>query len=157
MKSWISFDAELGQSHRVRANPVTLLAALLGCGFLLSCAPPPTEARDDPKPQAPQTGPALIGRIASIPGDRRFVLIQSYGKWKIEAGRILTTRGPEQRTANLLTTGESLGEFAAADLQSGQVEVGDAVYSQHHAKVVEPQPASDPAEKPTDPPNSKEF
>ena len=142
----------------MRANPVTLLAALLGCGFSLSCAPPPpTAARDDLKPQAPQTGPALIGRIASIPGDRRFVLIQSYGKWKIEAGRILTTRGPEQRTANLLTTGESLGEFAAADLQSGQVEVGDAVYSQHLPKALEPQPVPDPVEKSTDPPNPEEF
>jgi hypothetical protein len=75
-------------------------------------------------------GPKLVGRIASIPADKRFVLIQSYGKWEVESGRILTTRGPDERTANLKTTGESLGEFAAADLQSGTVDVGDAVYSQ---------------------------
>jgi hypothetical protein len=70
----------------------------------------------------------LVGRIASIPADRRFVLIQSYGKWRVAAGTILITRGPEERTANLLATGEVLGEFAAADLQSGLLEVGDAVY-----------------------------
>ena len=62
------------------------------------------------------------------------MLIQSYGKWDVESGRILTTRGPDDRTANLRTTGESISEFAAADLQSGSVEVGDAVYSQHVAK-----------------------
>ena len=78
--------------------------------------------------------PKLVGRIASIPADKRFVLIQSYGKWDVESGRILTTRGPDDRTANLRTTGEAISEFAAADLQSGTVGVGDAVYSQHVAK-----------------------
>ncbi len=85
-------------------------------------------------------GPELVGRIASIPADKRFVLIQSYGNWKIEAGAILTTRGLEERTANLLVTGEALGQFAAADIQSGAVEIGDAVYSQHV-----PEPAETPA------------
>jgi hypothetical protein len=84
-----------------------------------------------------------VGRIASIPADRRFVLIQSYGKWTIENDRILTTRGPEDRTANLKTTGEILGEFAAADLQSGTVEVGDAVYSQHSIKPTLPPEAAE--------------
>jgi hypothetical protein len=82
-------------------------------------------------------GPELVGRIASIPADKRFVLIQSYGSWKIEAGTILTTRGLEERTANLLVTGESLGQFAAADIQSGAVEIGDAVYSRHVPKAAE--------------------
>ncbi len=84
--------------------------------------------------ETPPEGPKLIGRIASIPPERKFVLIQSYGKWNVETGSILTTRGPEERTANLLATGESLGEFAAADIQSGQIEVGDAVYSRHIPK-----------------------
>jgi len=55
-------------------------------------------------------------------------LIQSYGIWNIETGRILTSQGPDERSANLLVTGEKLGQFAAADLQSGQVEIGDGVY-----------------------------
>ena len=98
----------------------------------------------DPKPTAeeqekePSEGPKLIGRIASIPADKRFVLIQSYEKWNVETGSILTTRGPEERTANLRATGEVLGQFAAADLQSGTLEVGDAVYSRHVPKPPEP-------------------
>ncbi len=94
------------------------------CGLFKATKPPTSQA------PVPPEGPKLIGRIASIPADKRFVLIQSYGKWNIESGGILTTRGPNDRSANLRTTGESLGEFAAADLQSGVVEVGDAVYSQ---------------------------
>ena len=92
---------------------------------------------DKPKEEATKPvveAPKLVGRIASIPADKRFVLIQSYGKWVVESGRILTTRGPDERTANLRITGETLGEFTAADLQSGSVGVGDAVYSQHVAK-----------------------
>ena len=104
-----------------------LFAALFA---VFSCGP--TKPKEETK--KPLEGPTLVGRIASIPADKRFVLIQSYGTWEVESGRILTTRGPADRTANLRTTGESLGEFAAADLQSGLVEVGDAVYSQHTAK-----------------------
>ena len=91
-------------------------------------------------------GPELVGRIASIPADKRFVLIQSYGTWKIDAGTILTTRGADERTANLLITGEALGQFAAADLQSGSVEIGDAVYSIHFPKP--PKPLSMTANQP---------
>ena len=91
------------------------------------------------KEEKPSTdAPKLVGRIASIPADKRFVLIQSYGSWKVAQGELLTTRGPEERSANLLVTGESLGQFAAADLQSGAVEIGDAVYSRHIPKPQEP-------------------
>ena len=91
------------------------------------------------KPKVVVEGPKLVGRIASIPADKRFVLIQSYGKWTIESGQILTTRGPNERSANLRTTGETLGEFTAADLQSGAVEVGDAVYFQHLSNSSNPE------------------
>jgi len=102
-----------------------LTAAILACG----CAPstPPEEAPAKSPPQ-------LVGRIASIPPERKFVLIQSYGPWNMPIGTILTTRGEENRTANLLFTGEKLGHFAAADIQSGTVETGDAVYSRHTPK-----------------------
>jgi len=79
--------------------------------------------------EEPPDKPRLVGRIASIPADKRFVLIQSYGTWNIETGSILTSQGPDERSANLLVTGEKLGQFAAADLQSGQVEVGDGVFT----------------------------
>lgn len=111
---------------------------LIAVVALASCSVFKSKPADEPKEEPKAGTPLLVGRIASIPADKRFVLIQSYGSWKIETGSILTTRGPEERTANLLVTGESLGHFAAADLQSGLVEVGDAVYSRHVPKPVEP-------------------
>lgn len=111
----------------MKAKFTIFLAASLCIGFT-SCA---THSMEKPKPEnekIPEEGPRLVGRVASIPADKRFVLIQSYGKWNVETDQILTTRGPNDRMANLRTTGESLGEFAAADLQSGQIEIGDAVY-----------------------------
>lgn len=106
---------------------------------LASCALSHREKPDKPA----EEGPKLIGRIASIPADKRFVLIQSYGSWNIDSGTILTTRGLEERTANLLFTGEKLGQFAAADLQSGTVEIGDAVYSRHVPKPAPPSTETD--------------
>ena len=89
--------------------------------------------------------PKLVGRIASIPADRRFVLIQSYGKWEVGTGKILTTRGSDGRTANLLATGENMGQYAAADLQAGEVEIGDAVFDRAEIEVTTPSPT--PADK----------
>jgi len=86
------------------------------------------ESADADKP-AEQATPKLVGRIASIQSNPRFVLIQSYGPWQVPADTVLTTQGLEGRTANLLATGESAGQYAAADIRAGEVEVGDAVYS----------------------------
>ena len=113
-------------------------AVLVACGVFQSHKPAP------PKAKSATEAPKLIGRIASIPADKRFVLIQSYEKPTIETGMILTTRGAEGRTANLLATGESLGQFAAADVQSGLVKVGDAVYSRHVPKPPPPHADSEP-------------
>jgi hypothetical protein len=117
--------------HRSRMKPIFFVLSLFLCIPSCSWLSKPKKS-DEEKPKAVIEGPKLVGRIASIPADRRFVLIQSYGKWTIENDRILTTRGPEDRTANLKTTGEILGEFAAADLQSGTVEVG-LFAAQHQA------------------------
>ena len=111
--------------------------ALLAC-TLASCGLLKPAKTEDPAEKPKADPPKLVGRIASIPADKRFVLIQSYGKWMIETGTILTTRGENDRTANLLVTGESLGQFAAADLKSGTLEVGDAVYSRHVPQPSEP-------------------
>jgi hypothetical protein len=109
-----------------------------------ACASLKDEKSDtgDEKPMTPE-GPEMVGRVASIAADRRFVLIQSLGTWKQEAGTILTTRGDEDRAANLLVTGEALGQFAAADIQSGNVQIGDAVYSRHNPKPAESKPESE--------------
>lgn len=131
----------------MKSRPVLWICAASAV-FLTHCAAFKSDKADEPKEKPTTEAPKLVGRIASIPADKRFVLIQSYGKWNIEAGTILTTRGPEERTANLLATGESLGEFAAADLQSGFVEVGDAVYSRH---VPLPADSGTPVDLPTQP------
>jgi hypothetical protein len=128
------------QTHAVKRCSNTGIAV---CSLLLSGCGLFGGKQDKPKDESPTAhAPRLVGRIASIPPDKRFVLIQSYGTWKIGQGELLTTRGPEERSANLLVTGESLGQFAAADLQSGTVEIGDAVYSRHVPKPPEPAPST---------------
>jgi hypothetical protein len=128
------------------------LAALL----LAACA---SDKAAEPAAAAPPTAteePKLVGRVATIPPGRRFVLIQSYGKWDVATGTILITRGPEERTANLLVTGEVLGEFAAADLQSGLLDVGDAVYLRPAPKPVSP-PAEEASPETNESPASEEV
>lgn len=107
-------------------SPSRLLLSGLACLTLVSCAW--LGKKKKPAPEAPSTQAKLVGRVASIPADRRFVLIQSYGKWEVQTGSVLVTRGSDDQSANLLFTGESLGQFAAADLQSGTLVVGDAVF-----------------------------
>lgn len=123
----------------MKTGHLFLIATCMAC--LASCAnDKPAKPQDAPK-KPTTTAPKLVGRIASIPSDKRFVLIQSYGKWETESGAILTTLGPDSRTANLRVTGEKLGEFAAADVQSGEVEKGDAVYAQFTPKPALPSTA----------------
>jgi hypothetical protein len=97
------------------------LFCLSSCADKPTPTPPPTEKKDEDS--------RLIGRIASIQRLDNFVLIQSYGTWKIETGTILATVGPDDRVANLKVTGEKIGQFAAADIQSGTLEIGDSVYT----------------------------
>ncbi|MES2659250.1 MAG: hypothetical protein V4689_11585 [Verrucomicrobiota bacterium] len=122
----------------MNVKSILLLIAASISVVATSCGPTkakPDSPKEEPK-TAPVEGPKLVGRVASVPAEKKFILIQSYGAWEGEPGQILTTRGPENRTANLKITGEKLGEFAAADIQSGLVEVGDAVYFQHVPKPV---------------------
>lgn len=109
-------------------RPIRVIAAMAMACLLLSCATEATKpAEEKPKDEPPK----LIGRVASIPPGKPFVLVQFYESTSQTSGTILTSRGNENRTANLLLTGEKLGQFAAADIQSGSVEAGDAVYSVH--------------------------
>lgn len=133
----------------MRSHHTLLITA---CGAALAaCAPSPSKP-----PTPPPNSPTLVGRIATIPPDRRFVLIESYGKWSTPPGTILTSRGPDNRSANLLATGEAHGHFAAADLQSGSLEIGDAVFAppeilQKNQNPPPPNPQS-PPENPKNPP-----
>ena len=69
----------------------------------------------------------LAGRVQGVNSSSKFVLIRRYGGWHVGEDEIVESRG-EGRTANLKPSGERLGEHIAADVRSGEVEVGDAVY-----------------------------
>lgn len=97
--------------------------------------------------------PKLVGRVATVPSDKRFVLIQSYGNWNVPAGTILISHGADHRTANLLVTGEAMGQYAAADLQGGEVAVGDAVYSRELTRPDTPAPEPTPPSIDISPPD----
>ncbi len=120
---------------------LAILVIPAACFLLPSCA-------TDEEKQIPvtKTGelmrPRLVGRIASVPSDKRFILIQSYGDWKVASGTVLIAHGADGRTANLLATGEVMGQYAAADVQSGEVHQGDAVYLRELTKKVS---SEDPA------------
>lgn len=129
------------------------MKSLLATAFLLplllcacSLSTPEAEEKDKKTKVEP---PKLVGRIASIPASRKFVLIQSYGKWTIPAGSILTSEGPDGRAANLLATGETLGQYAAADIQSGTLEVGDGVHFRPPAPQPTPETPAQDAETET--------
>lgn len=97
--------------------------------------------------------PRLVGRVANVPADKRFILIQSYGDWKVASGTVLIAHGTDGRTANLLATGEVMGQYAAADVQSGEVRSGDGVYLRELGKTA---PSEDPA-SPTPVPGTPEI
>ncbi|MFD0895931.1 hypothetical protein KBB96_08295 [Luteolibacter ambystomatis] len=101
--------------------------------------------KKEEKPKEPAT--KLVGRVASISGDKKFVLIQSYGNWEVPTGAILATRAGENRVSNLRCSGEKLGQFAAADIQGGMPEVGDGVlYTPPVEETTPVKPVPEPAD-----------
>jgi len=129
-------------SRLIRWLAAYTLAFLTACAAFKTGAHKTDQSKDKPPPDPPK----LVGRIAAVPADKRFVLIQSYDEWRIETGTVLTSRGADERAANLRVTGEKLGQFAAADLQSGVVDVGDAVYSHHVPKPPDSPTVAEPTE-----------
>ena len=117
----------------------TAIAALM-LGFAGCESEPEEEKKPEPRGRV-----EIVGRIASVPPGRDFVLIQSFGDWKVRDGAILTTRGAGERSASLLVTGEKLGQFAAADIRAGEVAVGDAVL---RLPAASPPPRTEPAPQP---------
>jgi len=122
---------------------MAVVVTLPSCGLFRRTKPEDPKKTEEKKPET-----RLVGRIASVSADKTFVLIQSYGAWEVEAGGILTTRGPDERLANLRCTGEKLGQFVAADIQAGDPRTGDAVF---HAPKPPAQPDPSPTAAPTTP------
>jgi hypothetical protein len=102
---------------KLMLNILLMLFVLSGCGSSPPKEEPPKEA----------VSKRLAGRVQRVNKASQFVLIRRYGYWRVDEGDIVVTSG-EGRAANLLPTGEKLGEHIAADIRSGEVEVGDSVY-----------------------------
>jgi hypothetical protein len=113
------------QSRCTSSRALRLCGGFIFLGSLLAACSGSKEPEEEKPASAGRA--EIVGRVASISQGNSFLLIQSYGDWKVADGTILITRGAEERTANLRVTGEKLGQFAAADIQSGDVVVGDVV------------------------------
>ena len=100
-----------------------LLAVSAAAWLLSACGSDKAEI----KPAHYNQGKRLAGRVEKVLDDSQFVLIRKYGRWSVLKGETVQSVG-EGRSANLLPTGEELGEHIAADIRSGSAEVGDAVY-----------------------------
>ena len=96
-----------------------LLAVLPSCSLF---------DKEEEAPKVDPSKPRLVGRVAQIPAGSDFLLIESYGSWKVPDGGLLSGVGTEGRTSNLVATGEKLGQYAAADIRSGVAKIGDSVY-----------------------------
>ena len=70
----------------------------------------------------------LAGRVERVERKSGYVLIRRFGAWRYNATDEVVESHGMDRTANLLPTEESLGEHVAADIRSGDVQVGDAVF-----------------------------
>jgi hypothetical protein len=101
----------------------TLFFIFLLSWFLSACS----ASRQKPKITMGNQDERLAGRVEKVIEKSDFVLIRKYGKWSVLDGETVFSKGLA-RTANLLPTGEELGEHVAADIRSGTVEAGDAVY-----------------------------
>jgi hypothetical protein len=112
----------------------TATTLVVGCG---------TSDEPDTDPDA-ATRPRLVGRVASVPSHGEFILIQSYGAWSVPPGSPVFGVGADGRVANLLPTGEKMGQFVAADLRDGRLDVGDAVYYRPDGSEPETKPGTTP-------------
>ena len=115
--------------------------------LLLACCAAKKDGQP-PKKEEPQQVLRLVARVESRPGNKDFVLLESYGKWTLADGEMLFAYGSDGRVATLMTSGEKLGQFVAADVKSGKVEIGDAVYHRTKGPADAPPPPAPEAGKP---------
>ena len=101
---------------------ITVVAAfsMAACGWF---------GEEEEEKEVSKTAPRLVGRVASIHESEGFVLIENFGSLTLGEGLLLSTRGGDGRAATLVVSGERMGRYAAADMKSGILEVGDEVYA----------------------------
>ena len=123
--------------------PVLLLAGCL-C-VVIGCA----DTTPPPKAEKTKQPDQLVARVASVYKAENYALIQRYGQLSLANDSILYSRGANGKSANLKVTGERLGQFLAADILSGDLDIGDAVYlrifeNQDKSKVLNPDKINKP-------------
>ncbi len=116
---------------------LVLLTLLPSCGLLKK---KPGSVRINPNIH-------LAGRVQRVDEAAKFVLIRRYGPWRVGEGDVVESRG-EGRAANLLPTGERLGEHVAADIVSGTVGPGDGVYIRRVTPSAKPGDSAKPDNQP---------
>ena len=111
------------------------LCVLLTCMILPSCGFLKKERQvESVKVQQP------VGIIDRVDTEESYVFIRRYRAIRLRDGEIMESKGSDGRVANLIPTGEKLGERIAADIKSGEVIKGDAVYIR---KITSPESASE--------------
>ena len=105
------------------------LIALSGLMLLNSCAG--TEPVEEEKKEVVQPD-RMVARVSSVNKEAKYVLIQRFGRLVIPEDSVLYTLGShaaeDNNAASIKVTGERLGQFLAADIISGELNVGDTVY-----------------------------
>lgn len=80
------------------------------------------------KPKPALKREQVVGRVASVDSDARFVLVELFvHRDKASEGALLKAYGDGGRTSRLKFSGETMGSFAVADILTGRVEKGDGV------------------------------
>jgi hypothetical protein len=120
-----------------------MVKSVLGALLVLCCLPGCGSSPEPVKKVKPVSSERLAGRVQNVNEVSGFVLIRRYGGWHVDEGELVESRGVG-RTANLMPTGEKLGEHVAADIRSGKVEVGDAVYIRRLVISKDPKPSEEP-------------
>ncbi|MGJ8657302.1 MAG: hypothetical protein ACSHX6_12710 [Akkermansiaceae bacterium] len=112
------------------------LYAFTGMLFLSSCAGNKLVEVEEQEEIQPDR---MVARVSSVNEAAEYVLIQRFGRLVIPEDSILYTldssMGGSNTTASIKLTGEKLGQFLAADIISGELIVGDAVYLRTFEKM----------------------
>ncbi len=117
------YDQAMSRSHS-RLLLLLLSAGLIaGCGSLGKKEPEPVEGTKDSK-----DGPTfLVGLIALVNPDQKFVLIQVEGAPAMPVGHILEALDATGSLSELVITPERKGTYITADIKSGIPRIGNLV------------------------------
>ncbi len=117
-----------------------LTLSLASCGLLKKIGykePAPEIKKDE--------GRRVIGRVASVSAEGKFVLIQKYRPGKLPENTLFQSHGISGSQGSLKPTGERVRDFFAADIISGNTVIGDAVTG---LPMVSKEPKTSPVEAP---------